>query len=335
MKRINNLLFVMLTLIIITLITTTGVAKITWNGNSNWPPNNHHSVFFEEFAQTVKERTNGELEIIVNTGAALGFSGPDLMKAVKDHLVPISEIIGADAPGNVPTLGVTLLPFIHNNLDEVRFYMDLARPLYDKIAKEWNQKILYTSPWPLSHLWSQKKIFSVADVKGIKTRTYDNNGAMVIKAAGGTPLALPFGEVYSALSTGLIDSVVTSAPTAVDAKFWEKLDYCVPINLTASIDFISVNLNAFNSLDKNIQDILIKTGEEWDQYTWENIKRIDKECFETCKANGIEILPVSDDFKAELVKISENWVEKWSKEAPERAVGLYEKYMEEKKGIFK
>jgi len=82
MKKLwTVLLFVLLSA---TLVTSSVLAKSNWNANSVWPPKNHHSVGLNDFAEKVKKATNGELEIVVHTGGALGYKGPELLKTVRD-----------------------------------------------------------------------------------------------------------------------------------------------------------------------------------------------------------------------------------------------------------
>jgi TRAP-type transport system periplasmic protein len=42
-----------------------------------------------------------------------------------------------------------------------------------------------------------------------------------MEAIGATPFSLPFSETYPSLKSGLIDSVMTSTPSAVDGEFWK------------------------------------------------------------------------------------------------------------------
>ncbi|MEM5786336.1 MAG: hypothetical protein AAGU11_03390, partial [Syntrophobacteraceae bacterium] len=75
-------------------------SKTTWIANSVWPPNNHQSIALEEFAAKVKELTKGELEINVNSGGALGYKGPELLKTVRDGLVPLSDMLISGVAGD-------------------------------------------------------------------------------------------------------------------------------------------------------------------------------------------------------------------------------------------
>lgn len=302
-------------------------AKTTWNANSVWPPSNHQTMALEEFAGKVKESTGGELEIVVSSGGALGFKGPELLKVVRDGLVPLSDMLISGVAGEDKVFQIVTLPFLAKDFTEARLLNDTARPYFDKAAEKWGQKILFISPWPGAGLWTKNKVGSVADMKGLKTRTYDKNGALVVEATGGTPYALAFSEVYSSLATGAIDSVITSTPTAVDAKFWEVLKYYEPLNITIATDMINVNLKAFNKLDKKTQDALVQAGREMEEIMWQKVVALDKEKEDLCIKNGIEVVPVSAEFQKEISVVTEKIRTDWLKDASPDAKAMYEEFL--------
>ncbi len=90
--------------------------------------------------------------------------------------------------GDEPIFTIPTLPFVSRSHEEAKLLTDISRPYFDKFAEKWNQKILYIAPWPAAGLWTKKEVRSVADMKGLKTRTYDKNGALVMEAAGGRPM---------------------------------------------------------------------------------------------------------------------------------------------------
>lgn len=319
------------TLMIVALTAFGGVpcnAKTTWNANSVWPPNNHHSIGLNDFADRVKAETNGELEIVVNAGGALGYKGPELLKAVRDGLLPISDMLISGVAGDAKLFQIVTLPFMMRDFKELKLMRDLARPYFDKEAARWKQKILYIAPWPGAGLWTKKKIAKIEDMRGLKTRTYDKNGALVVEATGGTPYALPFSEVYSSLATGLIDSVITSSPTGVDGKFWEVLNYFHRLNITIATNMVTVNLRAFNKLDPAIQKALVTAGQEQEAAMWERVAQLDKEKEQLCNKNGIETVPVSAQLLDDLSKVTEDIRAAWLKQAPRAARQLYKEYMD-------
>jgi TRAP-type transport system periplasmic protein len=301
-------------------------AKTTWNANSVWPPNNDQTIALVEFAAKVKEMTGEELEIIVQSGGALGFKGPELLKSVRDGLVPLSDMLISGVAGDEPIFQVVTLPFLCRNLEEARLLNEIARPYFDKAAEKWKQKILYISPWPGAGLWTTKKVTTVTDMKGLKTRTYDKNGALVVEATGGTPYALPFSEVYSSLATGLIDSVITSTPTAVDAKFWEVLKFYQPLNITIATDMVNVNLNAFNKLDEKTRNALVQAGKEMEAAVWKKIAEVDKEKEAISNKNGIATVPVSNELMNALTDVTKGIREDYLKTAPADAKAIVEEF---------
>ncbi len=304
-------------------------AKTTWNANSVWPPNNHHSIALEDFAAKVKEITNGELEIVVSSGGALGYKGPELLRAVRDGMVPLSDMLISGVAGEENLFNVVTLPFLCRTLDEAKILNDVARPYFDKLAEKWNQKILYIAPWPGAGLWTTQKVLTVEDMRGLKTRTYDKNGALVVESTGGTPYALPFSEVYSSLATGLIDSVITSTPTAVDAKFWEVLKFYQPLNITIATNMVNVNLRSFNRLDAKTQEALVKAGAEMEAAMWESVAALDKEKESISNANGIETVPVSAELMDALTEVTRGIRDDWLRTAPAEAHAIIDEFLKQ------
>lgn len=306
---------------------TMAQAKVTWNANSVWPPNNLQSIALEQFAAKVKEMTNGDLEIIVSSGGALGYKGPELLKAVRDNLVPISDMLISGVAGDESVFQVVTVPFLCRDFEELKMLIDTARPYFDKAAEKWNQKILYISPWPGAGLWTTKKITKVEDMQGLKTRTYDKNGALVVEATGGTPYALPFAEVYSSLATGLIDSVITSTPTAVDAKFWEVLKYYQPLNITIATNMVNVNLRAFNRLDATTQKAVLDAAAALEEELWAKIAERDKEQESISNKNGIETVPPSEELMNALTEVTMGIRNDYLKEAPAEAREIVDAFL--------
>ena len=320
--------FVALTIVALfsLLVVAPAMAKTTWNANSVWPPKNEHSKGLEEFAKKVSAATKGELELVVHSGGALGYKGPELLKVVRDGLVPVSDMLISGVAGDEKILQIVTLPFLVRNFDELHTLLDISRPYFDKAAQKWGKKILCTAPWPGAGLWTKKKITTLADMKGLKTRTYDKNGALVMEAAGATPLALPFSEVYTSLQTGVIDSVMTSSPTAVDAKFWEVLKYFEPFNITIATNMVTVNQKAFNKLPKAQQDALVKAGREMEKSMWAGVRKWDGDMVAVSNKNGIVTVPPSKQLVADLEKITENIRAEWLKSAPPDAQKIYAEF---------
>lgn len=303
---------------------------ITIIANTSYATENMHVQYMQKFADMVKEKTNGTVTINIEAGGALGIGSYDVLRAVKNNEVPMSEFVITGVEGDEKIMGIYGLPFLCQDYDQAQTIWELSIPYVEKAASEkWNQKILYAGPWPFTCLWSQKKVDGVADMKGLKTRAFDTNNALICEATGGTPYALPFSEVYSSLATNLIDSVLTSTQSAVDGKFWEVLDYYQPISMGLNLSAITISLNTWDRLSPNQQQIMEECAQIIEDEIWDNIENVDATQAKTCTDNGIKENVPSDEFKADLAEIAQGIHVDWLKEANDPDIlALYNAYQE-------
>jgi len=298
--------------------------------NSVWPEDNHQTLALYELSNRLAEATDGRVSFNIQSGGALGYTDPELIAGVRDGIVPVSTILASGAAGEEPLFDVTTLPFLLRDYDEARLFYDTYKPYFDDILEsKWNQKLMLVSPWPGAGVWTQNPVESVEDMQGLETRTYDRNGALVMEAVGGTPHPLPFSEVYSSLATGVIDSVITSTPTAVDAKFWEVLNYYTPMFMTLGMEMFTINLDEFNKMDSETQATLVAVAEELEDELWDRIAEIDRENEQICVENGMEVVDPPAQFFEDIAEVTRNIREEWLEgQAPPEAQQIVDEFNE-------
>lgn len=305
---------------------STAMAKTKWDLHLNYPAGNFHSKGAQQFADKVKEATNGELEIVLHPGSALGFKGPELLRAVAEGQLAIAEVPTGMVEGDAPTLALTAQPFISTSAFEQRLLYQLAKPTYAKILKKFNQFTLYTSVWPFSGIYTQRPIKTEADLKGLKMRVYDGTGLAFGGATGIAARKMPFSEVYPAMKAGLLDSMYTSSVSGVDAKAWEVLKYFTPINIVGPVNMINVNQAAWDKLPKEIQEKVLGIAAGMEDAMWNLAGDMDRKSRKTLTENGMTIDPVSNEFRQELNAIGDKLRGEWGKKAGADAQGILDEY---------
>lgn len=272
--------------------------------NAIYPDTNFHTKGAQKFAELVKEYSDGSVLITVHPGGSLGFKGPELLKAVKDATLPMSDILMGVVSGSDEIFGLSTIPMLVASYDEAKAFYAAARPYYDKACEKWNQKLLYAAPWPPSGLFTNHTIAKVADLDGLKIRTYDKNGAEFLKRCGASPQSLPWGEVYTALSTGLINSVLTSATSGKDGKFWEVLKHFTKINYSFPLNMMTINLDYWKSLSPEQQDAVLKAAAATEEAQWKASQQSVVDSLKILGDNGIVIAEPSAELKDQLHKIA-------------------------------
>lgn len=299
-------------------------ANIKMDLNAVYGANNFHTKGAEQFAALVDDYTKGSVKITVHAGGSLIKGSP--LQAVKDGTVAMTDMFIPFTAGGGKVFGISALPFVASSYDDAYKLYKISKPAYDKTAAQWNQKMLYAVSWPPSGLYTKKTMASKADFSDLKTRTYDKNSADFITMVGGNSVALPWGEVYSALSTGMVNSVVTSSASGKDGKFWEVLSDFTKISYAYPLQAVTINLDYWKSLDKAQQDALLKAAAQIEASQWEASKDEDKVALKMLSDNGMRITEESPELKKELDIVAKKMLDVYLADADDMIKKIFTEY---------
>ncbi|MFV0332867.1 MAG: TRAP transporter substrate-binding protein [Tropicimonas sp.] len=256
----------------------------------------------KEFAATVQEATGGEVVITVAPAGSLGFKGPDQLGAVRDGLVDMADINISQQVGLNPMFGAEGVPFLVTSMEELKEYHAFLRPEFEKLAEQYNQKILYMVPSPAQYVYLKVKVEDIDGFRGIPVRGADKNTVDVITSIGMAGVAMPWGELLPALASGRVEGVATSATSGVDGKFWEFLEYIYPTNHTWGSNAVTINLDAWNRLSEEERATIGAVAAELEPKFWEVSRQGDLDSIATMTGNGMTLVPLSDELKAQIAE---------------------------------
>ena len=89
----------------------------------------------------------------------------------------------------------------------------------------------------------------------------DPLGAAFFTASNIAPVPLPITEVFTSLSTGLIDTVIAPPLGAIALQWFTKTPYMTEVPMADGIGGLVVSGKFFNRLPKDLQELLLRTGE--------------------------------------------------------------------------
>ena len=301
-------------IVLLILVLGSAFAQTEWPMHVAWPESNFHTQGTLKLAELVAEKTDGNFEIQVSAGGALGFQGQEVLAVVRDGTLPIAENFMSNAQGDEAVLGLTALPLLASNYEEAWDLYQTAKPMYEAALARHNQMLLYAAPWPPSGMYTDGPITGPSDLEGLKMRTYDANSASFAEGLGAQGLAIPFSELYTALSTGLINAVLTSSQTGVDASLWEVTDNFTRINYAFPLNMVTVNKDAFDKLSAVEKVALITAGNEVEAMQWANSAGADEASAATLEENGMGIssevsAELDEAMKAVAAELEGSWLE--------------------------
>jgi len=116
------------------------------------------------------------------------------------------------------------------------------------------------------HCYLKAPISAQGDWNGRKLRGVANQHA-VIKALGGVPVVMPMGDVYTSIEKGVVDGGCAPANVMLATKHYEVAKYRVEPRFGLLVSMIGINLDRWNKLPKDQQEMLTKVGMQTEQDT--------------------------------------------------------------------
>jgi TRAP-type C4-dicarboxylate transport system substrate-binding protein len=312
--------------ILLTAVPAMAAETVKMDCNAIYGDSSIHTKGANYFADKAEKYSGGSVKITVHSGGALGFKGPELLKAVKDGMLPMSDILMGVVSGSEDVFGLSTYPRLVSSYEEAWKFYQSAKPHYEKACEKWNQKMLYAAPWPPSGLVASKAVDSPSDFEGLKTRTYDKNGAYFLEELGANPMSLAWGEVPSALSTGLIDSVLTSSESSKNGSFWEVLSDFTRIKFAYPLNMLTINMDYWNSLSADQKDALLKAAAETEEHQWKRSEQLRDEALEVLKEHGMKVHKAPADVEKAMDEVAEKMIEDFKDGAGEGAKAALDAY---------
>tara|TARA_R110002050_G_scaffold260658_2_gene400343 strand:+ start:72608 stop:73579 length:972 start_codon:yes stop_codon:yes gene_type:complete len=264
--------------------------------------------FLNRIADEVKEETGGALIITNTPGGTLPIKGNDIAQAVADGIIPFAAATSGTT-GLIPVYGLTRLPMLFSNPEEVQKVVDEV--MYDTIAEAMDKqdiKLLGFWWYPAHSIWTKEPIESMADIDGMKLRVTTKQQAALIEQYGAVPVQIATAEVAPALQQGIVDGVLTSA---AGSRLWiEMLKGNLQIEFNYGTSLIIANKQEFEALPQDVQEKLQTAATKAARWVTETLAEEDKGLRQSYVDNGLMLVQPTSEELAEAKKRSKTvWVE--------------------------
>ena len=226
-----------------------------WDMPMAYSATNFHSATGAEFAECVTIGTGGGLEIVTHPGGSL-FSGNDIKRAVQTGQVNIGERLLSAHQNENALFGFDSIPFLATSFDDAANLWEAAKPELSELLQSQNLHLLYSVPWPPQGLYFKQEVNSVADMEGIKFRSYNTATARLAELSGMIPIQIEAAEISQAFATGVADSMISSGSTGYDRKVWESLTHFYEVDAWLPRNYVMVNQGAWDGLDDATRSVI-------------------------------------------------------------------------------
>jgi TRAP-type C4-dicarboxylate transport system substrate-binding protein len=231
--------------------------------NNFFPPTNYHSILADAFCKEIEERTDGRVTITYYPAGGLA-AAADTYDAVVEGIADIGMSCLAYTMGRFPACELVDLP---HGYPSGWVATHVATDFYNEFKPEEladTHPLYFHAHGPGIVLTVDKPVRTLEDMQGLVLRS-TGVGAAIAEALGATGYAAAQGEAYELMSKGTIDGSMTPMEPLLGWKQAEVVNYvtnCYEVGYSTDF-FVVMNLNTWNNLPGDIQDIFTDVSEEW------------------------------------------------------------------------
>ncbi|POF32749.1 TRAP transporter substrate-binding protein [Roseibium marinum] len=263
----------------------------------NQPDTNPVTIAMLKFADLAKEYSNGEITVDVIYGGQLG-QEPETIEQAQAGVIDMTRVNSVVLANVSPSMGVFALPYIFADWDHK--YKVLDGEVGTEVLEDLNDVGLiglgYMDAGSRSFYTVEgKPVTKLEDLEGLKIRVQPAPISIrMVELLGAVPTPMNYGEVYSALQTGVIDgaendyvSYHTSAHYEVAPNYVEDAHLSPPALLL-------MNKAKFESLPADQQAALKKAAAEAVLYEREIMREANEKARKTVEEGGATVVEIDN-----------------------------------------
>lgn len=314
-----------------TLPVSSALAETVWDMPTPYPEAEFHTQNIRLFAEDVARLSGGQLKLNVHSAQSL-FKHPEIKRAVRTGQVPIGEMLMANLQNEDAIFGVDVVPFLATSHKQAEALWKAQRSYVDKALKSRGLQLLYAVPWPGQGFYVKREVNRVADLNGVKFRTYNAATARLAELMGAIPTIVEAVEIPQAFATGIVDAMVTSGATGVRAKAWDFVDNFYDLNAWLPKNMVIVNTRMLRSLPAKERDALMKAAALAEARGWDMSREAAESSIKTLSESRMNVLQPSDELVSELKELGRQMVQEWQETAGADGKALLDAYTAKPQG---
>jgi tripartite ATP-independent transporter DctP family solute receptor len=206
----------------------------------------------------LEQRTGGRLKIQVFHSSQLGQEA-DTLTQTRLGVIDMNRINLAPMNNLVAETAVPALPFLFRSVEHMRKTMDgeIGRSILAAMEPHGLVGLAYYDSGARSFYNGRRAISTPADMRGLKIRVQQSDlFVALVQALGANPTPMPFGEVFSALQTGVIDGAENNWPSYESTRHFEVSRFYSMTEHSMSPEVLVMSKRAWDRLSAADKEIL-------------------------------------------------------------------------------
>ena len=328
MKRNLLLLSIMIGCLIAlpSLASVSAGETITIRMASLAPAGSSWDKVFQAWNHSLKEKTGGGVKFQFFSGGVAG-DEKDVIRKMKVGQMDAAGLTSIGLGQIARPVTILQMPGLFANYNELGKVRKSLAPDFEKLFADAGYRLVGWGDAGYGRVFSKKPILKPSDYKAVRPWVPRDDPSfpefMKIVGANGVPLGIP--EVFPALQTGMVDTVVASAIAAVALQWFRYVTHMSSDTNIAIVGATLVREDMFKTLPPDHQKALLETGKQANEILIAKVMAEDAKAYKTLLGRGmIEFNPLATPETAKEWKAANDELLKrltgklWTKELMEK-----------------
>jgi tripartite ATP-independent transporter DctP family solute receptor len=244
--------------------------------------------------EELSKATGGKHSIKVFSKSALG-NEKDTIEQTKLGAIAMTRVNVAPMNNICPATMVPTMPFLFRSTEHMRKVLDSA--IGEEILKDCEAQgfvgLAFYDSGARSVYTVKKPIKTLADAKGLKVRVQQSDlWVSLLEAMGANATPMPYGEVYTALKTGLVDAAENNYPSYESSRHFEVAKYYNKTEHSMAPEILLFSKKVWDTLPAEEQKQIRAAAKESVTYMRKLWDERETKSLAIVKAGGAEIVDV-------------------------------------------
>lgn len=262
------------------------------------PEGDSITIAGQEFARIIEEETDGRIQIEVHPGGTLG-SHDEIISGLQSGAIEMGRTqYGYLAEAGWRRLAVFSLPFIWRDVPHAREVLtgEVGQNTLADLEEQLGVVgIGHLVTYPRSFFFTDEPVTNLDEFEGMAVRVQPGDLYLdMVEALGGDATAIDFGELYSALQSGVVEGAEQPPKGYVANHFHEITDYFVLTRHQIDPSVMLVSPSIWNQLTEEDQQLFREAASEAREHYVEVAAEEQEEALEQMRSEGVEVLEVDD-----------------------------------------
>ena len=235
----------------------------------------------EHMKTRLEELSGGRVTIDIYPSSVLGNEN-QCIEQLQDGSLAMTKTSAAAIENFIPIMSVYSMPYLFRDSDHYWAVLEgeIGKKLLESGESKFLRGLCYYDAGSRNFYTKDKPIKTPDDLKGMKIRVMNSRTAVeMVKAMGGSPTPISFGELYSALSQGIVDGAENNPPSFTSSKHSEVCKHFSLDGHTRVPDILMMSTKVWNNLDPQVQKWVAQAASDsttyqrklWEEKTQESL----------------------------------------------------------------